>query len=211
MNTKKGRRAFIKQAATIGSGLVLTGGVPASAQEQESDIFEVIKNRRSVRKFKPTPVPDEHITKILEAGRYAPTPRNRQDWKFIVVKDKAKIDELKDECIKMAGDNSKQYFTDYLSAPVYIVILAGAKTRSPENELLSGAAAAGNIFLAARALGYGSVFCRNSVPEEIARKVFNISDDYQWVCITPIGVPDQWPKTPPKKELEEFVVENQFT
>ncbi len=212
MNRKQGRRTFIKQAAAIGTGLVLAGGsVSASAGQGESDIFEAIKKRRSVRKFKPTPVPDEHITKILEAGRYAPTPRNRQDWKFIVVKDKAKIDELKDQCIKMAGDDSKQYYTDYLSAPVYIVILAGAKTKSPENELLSGAVAAGNIFLAARALGYGSVFCRNSIPEQIARKVFKISDDYQWVCITPIGVPDQWPKTPPKKKLEEFIVENQFT
>jgi len=212
MNIKKDRRTFIKQAAAIGSGLVLAGGnTPASAQEPESDIFEVIKKRRSVRKFKSTPVPDEHITKILEAARYAPTPHNRQDWKFIVVKDKTKIDELKEQCIKMAGNDSKQYFTDYLSAPVYIVILAGAKTKNPENELLSGAVAAGNAFLAARALGYGTVFCRNSVPEQIARKVFNISDDYQWVCITPVGVPDEWPQTPPKKKLEEFIVNNQFT
>ena len=212
MNTKKDRRTFIKQAAAIGSGFVLAGGnASANAGQGESDIFEVFKKRRSVRKFKSTPVPDEHITKILEAARFAPTPRNRQDWKFIVVKDKAKIDELKDQCIKTAGDDSKQYYTDYLSAPVYIVILAGAKTRSPENELLSGAVAAGYLFVAARALGYGTVFCRNSVPEDIARKVFNISDDYQWICITPVGVPDEWPDTPPKKKLEEFIVNNQFT
>lgn len=212
MDTKKDRRTFIKQAAAISSGFVLAGGTAsANAQESVSDIFEVFKKRRSVRKFKSTPVPDEHITKILEAARYAPTPRNRQDWKFIVVKDKAKIDELKDQCIKMAGDNSKQYYTDYLSAPAYIVILAGAKTKNPGNELLSGAVAAGYLFIAARALGYGTVFCRNSIPEGIARKVFNISDDYQWICITPVGVPDEWPDMPPKKKLEEFIVENQFT
>jgi len=212
MNAKQDRRTFIKQAAAIGSGLVLVGGnVSASAQGPESDIFEVIKKRRSVRKFKSTPVPDEHITKILEATRYAPTPRNRQDWKFVVVKDRAKIDELKVQCIQAAGEDSKQYYTDYLSAPVYIVILAGGKTKSPENELLSGAVAAGYLFLAARALGYGTVFCRNSIPEQIARKVFNISDEYQWVCITPVGVPDEWPQMPPKKDLEEFVVHNQFT
>jgi len=212
MNTKKDRRTFIKQAAAIGSGLVIAGGnVSSSAQEPKSDIFDIIKKRRSVRKFKSTLVPDEHITKILEAARYAPTPRNRQDWKFVVVKDRVKIDELKNQCIKMAGDDSKQYYTDYLSAPVYIVVLAGAKTRSPENELLSGAVAAGYIFIAARALGYGTVFCRNSVPEEIARKAFNISDDYQWVCITPIGVPDDRPEMPPKKDLDELIVNNQFT
>ena len=199
----------MKLGATIGTGLVLGGmNTTANGQGEGSDltVFYVSKKRRSVRKFKSTPVPDEHITKILEVAASAPTPRNRQDWKFIVVKDRAKIDELKDECIKMAGDNAKQYVTDYLSAPVYIVVLTGAKTRSPENELLSGAVAAGYLFLAARALGYGTVFCRNSVPEQIARKVFNISEDYQWVCITPVGVPAEWPETPPKKSLEELIV-----
>lgn len=211
MNTKPSRRTFMKRTALIGSGLALFGSSDSAiAQDNKSDVFEVIKTRRSVRKFKSTPVPDEHITKILEAACLAPSPRNRQDWKFIVVKDRAKIDELKEQCIKMAGERSKQYFTDYLSAPVYIVILAGAKTRSPGNELLSGALAAGYLFLAARALGYGTVFCRNSVPEQIARKVFNISEDYQWVCITPVGVPDQWPQTPPKKNVKDLIVNNQL-
>ena len=212
MNEKSDRRSFMKKSIVIGSGLVLVGSsVSASAQGPESDVFDVIKKRRSVRKFKSTPVPDEHITKILEAARFAPTPRNRQDWKFVVVKDRDKIDELKEQCIKMAGEDSKQYYTDYLSAPVYIVILAGGKTKNPENDLLSGAVAAGYFFLAARALGYGTVFCRNSVPEQIARKVFNIPDEYQWVCITPVGVPDEWPDTPPKKDVKELVVHNQFT
>ncbi len=210
MDRNKDRRSFLKYGVTIGSGLALGSmNITANGEAHNGDstVFEVSKKRRSVRKFESTPVPDEHITKILEVAASAPTPRNRQDWKFIVVKDRAKIDELKDECIKIAGDNAKQYVTDYLSAPVYIVILAGARTRSPENELLSGAVAAGYLFLAARALGYGTVFCRNSVPEQIARKVFNISDDYQWVCITPVGVPAEWPETPPKKSLEELVVQ----
>ena len=51
-----------------------------------------------------------------------------------------------------------------------VVILAAGKTRNPGNDLLSGAVAAGYLFLAARALGYGTVFCRNSIPEPIARK-----------------------------------------
>lgn len=209
MNDSKNRRSFLKLGATVGTGLVLGGiNTTSNGQGQGSDstVFDVSKKRRSVRKFKSTPVPDEHITKILEVAASAPTPHNRQDWKFIVVKDRAKIDELKDECIKIAGDSAKQYVTDYLSAPVYIVVLAGARTRSPENELLSGAVAAGYLFLAAQALGYGTVFCRNSVPEQIARKVFNISEDYQWVCVTPVGVPAEWPETPPKKSLDELVV-----
>jgi nitroreductase len=211
MHTKSNRRTFFKRGAIIGSGLLLTNsGTLVCGQELQSDVFGVIQKRRSVRKFKSTPIPNDHITKILEAASFAPTPRNRQDWKFIIVTDKAKIDELKDRCIAEAGEQSKQYYTDYLSAPVYIVVLAGGKTQNPGNDLLSGALAAGYLFLAARALGYGTVFCRNSIPEQIARKVFNIPEDFQWVCITPIGVPDEWPQTPPKKNVQELIVQNQF-
>jgi nitroreductase len=211
MEAKSNRRTFVKQGAIIGSGFLLTNrGVTAQSQVLQSDVFDVIRKRRSVRKFKPTPVPDEHITQILEAASFAPTPRNRQDWKFVIIKDRAKINELRDQCIAQVGEQAKQYYTDYLSAPVYIVVLAGGKTKNPGNDLLSGALAAGYLFLAARALGYGTVFCRNSVPEQIARKVFNIPKDLQWICITPIGVPDEWPKTPPKKDVKEMVVQNQF-
>ncbi|MEJ2705132.1 MAG: nitroreductase family protein [Sedimentisphaerales bacterium] len=211
MHAKSNRRTFVKQSALVGSGLMLAGGgASAHGQALQSDIFEVIRKRRSVRKFRPTPVPADHVTKILEAGSFAPTPRNRQAWKFVVVTDRAKINNLRDECIAAIGEQSKQYFTDYMSAPVYIVILADGKTQNPGNDLLSGALAAGYMFLAARALGYGTVFCRNSVPEPIARKVFNIPDDLQWVCITPIGVPDEWPQTPPKKDVKELIVQNQF-
>jgi nitroreductase len=211
MHAKSNRRTFVKQGAIIGSGLMMaSSGFSARGQGLQSDVFDVIRKRRSVRKFKQTPVPDDHISKILEAARFAPTPRNRQDWKFIVVTDRTKIGDLRDQCIAQAGDRSRQYYTDYLSAPVYIVILVGGKTKNPGNDLLSGALAAGYLFLAARALGYGTVFCRNSIPEPIARKVFNIPEEYQWVCITPVGVPYEWPDTPPKKDVKEMVVHNKF-
>ena len=211
MPSKANRRIFMKDTMVLGTGLLLAVNRSSTpAQGNESDIFEVIRKRRSVRKFKPTPVPDDHIHQILTAACFAPTPRNRQDWKFVVVTDQKKIDELKDRCIAQAGEQSKQYYSDYLSAPVYIVVLAGGKTSNPENDLLSGALAAGYLFLAARALGYGTVFCRNSIPEQTARNVFNIPEEYQWICITPVGVPDEWPETPPKKDVNELIVQNQF-
>ena len=51
------------------------------------DFMELLKYRRSIRKFKPDPIPDEYITKILDAARYAMSGANSQPWQFIVIRD----------------------------------------------------------------------------------------------------------------------------
>ena len=54
---------------------------------QIDEYLELVKRRRSIRRFKPDPIPDEWVNKILEAGRWAPSGANGQPWEFIVVKD----------------------------------------------------------------------------------------------------------------------------
>ena len=53
------------------------------------NLFDAIKGRKSIRRFKQTPVPDEDIEKILDAGRRAPSANNTQPWSFLVIKDRA--------------------------------------------------------------------------------------------------------------------------
>ena len=65
--------------------------------------------------------------------------------------------------------------------------------------------AAGYLMVAARALGYGTVFCTDSFPFDVVKRVFDIPDRYEVVCTTPLGVPVEWPAAPPKKALEDFV------
>lgn len=55
---------------------------------QADEFFSFIRNRRSVRRFKPDPIPDEYVEKILDAGRWAMSGANAQPWEFIVVKDR---------------------------------------------------------------------------------------------------------------------------
>ena len=59
--------------------------------------LELAKNRRSIRRFKPDPIPDEYVDKIIEAARWAPSGFNSQPWEFVVIKDK----KLKDEVMKI--------------------------------------------------------------------------------------------------------------
>ena len=60
-----------------------------------NSFLELVKKRRSVRRFKPDPVPDEDIEKIIDAARWAPSGFNTQPWEFVVVREK----ELKDKII----------------------------------------------------------------------------------------------------------------
>jgi nitroreductase len=59
--------------------------------------------------------------------------------------------------------------------------------------------------LAARALGYGTVFITDAIPESLTKEVLQIPDRYTRVCITPLGVPVDWPNTPEKKKLEDMI------
>lgn len=58
------------------------------------DILDVIITRKSIRRYKPDPVPDEMIDKILEAARWAPTGENHQPWRLIVVRDPETIKKI---------------------------------------------------------------------------------------------------------------------
>jgi nitroreductase len=178
-----------------------------------------------VRKFKPDAVPEADLRRILDAARSAPTARNQQPWKFLVVRDPAKIAALKSACIERAlglGDPKKPLSEDekkqretgirksydgYFSAPVYIVVLTDNQSKYPNYNHWDGALAGGYLMLAARALGYGTVFIAESIPDEVTKKVLNIPDRYARVCITPLGVPVEWPRSPKKKPLEDFIAQ----
>jgi nitroreductase len=197
---------------------------PAVYTPEQQYLFDIFKNRRSVRKFKSNPIPQEHIEKILDIARSAPTSGNQQPWKFLVVQDREKIDRLLDECVESALDRARQRegfdpnkeeslreqymerIGNYLSAPVYVVVLVDKNSRYPSYNIYDGSLAAGYLMIAARALGYGTVFITDALPVGLVKEVFAIPDNFVRICITPIGIPESWPDPPTKKPLHEFAV-----
>ncbi len=106
------------------------------------DLFEAIQNRKSIRRFRQTAVPDEDINRILDAGRWAPSANNTQPWSFIVIKDPgmladmaSAVREMIDRMIPFA-ENEKQaqrlaayksnYYTFFENAPVVIAVFMEA-------------------------------------------------------------------------------------
>jgi nitroreductase len=195
--------------------------ITGRAAKPMPDIWDVFKSRRSVRSFTKDTIPEADIVKIIDAARMAPTSGNQQPWKFLVIRDQDKINLMKQKCIEprlrrdssaWKGMNSEQYaallksrMDNYYSAPVYIIILTDNYSTYPDYNHWDGPLAAGYLMLAARALGYGTVFITDAIPESITREVFSIPDQYTRVCITPLGVPAEWPEAHGKKPLETFI------
>jgi nitroreductase len=225
------RRDFMKLAIAAGTPLAWASspraafGQTGKPDGDELTFFETVSARRSVRQFLPTPVPEDHLRRILDAARLAPTSGNQQPWRFLVVRDPGLITSLKDTCIEKSlearrargftiSDEMRESvsasFRGYFSAPVYVVVLTDNESRYPTYNHWDGPLAAGYLMLAARALGYGTVFITDSVPEDVTREVLNIPDRFTRVCITPIGVPEAWPESPEKKDLDEFMVHDRF-
>jgi nitroreductase len=214
---------------TLISIILFAMALSSAVLSAEMNLFETIMGRRSVREYKSDPVPREDIEKVLNSARMAPTSGNQQPWKFLVITEGEQITNLKEACIAAALDRHKddeeyhgeeaqaklkkragEYYAKVFSAPVYIVVLTDTESKYPTYNVHDGPLAAGYLMLAARALGYGTVYMTDSISEEITRTVLGIPDRYKRVCITPLGVPVEWPDTPAKKDISEFIVYERF-
>ncbi len=115
------------------------------------DALEVIRTRRSIRKYLDRPVPGELIQKLLAAAMQAPSARNQQPWQFVVIDDRAILARIPPIMpnAAMAG-----------SAPLAILVCGDLGLEKSEGYwLVDCAAATENMLLAAHALGLGAVWC----------------------------------------------------
>lgn len=163
-------------------------------------VLEVIRRRRSIRRYKPVPVEEEKIRRVLEAARLAPSAANRQPWKFIVVKDP----EIKE---KLREAYPRDWFA---SAPVVIVACAmpgkaWVRRDGEEYWKVDVSIAMEHLVLEAAEEGLGTCWI-GAFDEGAAKRVLGIPPDVRVVAMTPLGYPDEekGPVTN-RKRLEEIV------
>ena len=161
------------------------------------NVFEAIKTRRSVRKYKPQPIPEEHLNQILTAAQLAPSASNRQPWRFIVVRDP----EIK-RSLGVAARN-QTWISD---AGVIIAALAMDKKnpeiseRWAERDVMT---AIEHMVLAAWELGYGSCWV-GAFEEDQVKGLLKVPKEMTVIILLPIGVPDQQPEPKSRKALAEL-------
>jgi nitroreductase len=167
------------------------------------DILEVIKTRRSVRKYKPKAILDEDLEKILTAAQLAPSAGNKQPWRFIVVRDT----ETKLKLGEIARDQT--WISD---AGVIIIALAMDKNspevyeRWVERDVMT---AVEHMVLTAWSLGLGSCWI-GAFYEDQVKKLLDIPDEMTVINLLPIGVPDHSPEARGRKPLNEIFHEGKY-
>ncbi len=146
------------------------------------DLIELIKTRRSIRKFIDRPVEKDKILQILEAGRWAPSGGNRQPWRFIVVTDKEKMRKFDPYAHQPWVEN----------ATCMIVVCVNpfdTWERYDENDLCyiqDASAAIQNMLLMIHYLGLGGVWIATFSKKEV-KKALKIPKHIQILAIIPFG------------------------
>ncbi len=163
------------------------------------DTFECIKARRSVRSYSGRDIEGEKLNAILDAARLAPSANNRQNWKFIVVKDP----ELREQI--SAAAKGQKFVAE---APVVIAACAvntdHVMTCGHPAYLVDLAIAIDHMTLAARAMGIGSCWI-GAFEQEKVKKILAVPDSSTVVELLPLGYPSEWPPAKPRKSLEEII------
>lgn len=172
-------------------------------------MLEQMKNRRSIRKYKADPVPQEILDQIIEVGLYAPSGMGQQNTIIVQVTDPALRNEIARRNCEIGG--WEPGFDPFYGAPAILIVLAEKGWR---NWAYDGSLVMGNLMLATHALGLGGIWI-NRAKEEFEQE--------EWQqFLADIGVPGQWegvghcavgyidgpvPEAAPRKDGRVFWVE----
>lgn len=163
------------------------------------DIYDAIKKRKSIRKYKPKEVEEDKLLRILEAARLAPSASNRQEWRFVVVRNRKTREKLKE-----AAKN--QSFV----AQASVVIACCAET--DEHRMTCGqlcypidvAVAIEHMALAAVAEGLGTCWI-GAFYEDKVKEILNIPQEIKVVELLALGYPAEDPAPREKHPLERIL------
>jgi len=168
------------------------------------ELYQELEERRSVRKYKSEPVAEEKLKRILEAARISPSWSNLQCWRFIIVSEQAKKNEL----ASSMPDNNPAKRAVGETAPLVIVLCADpGESGNPDGKdyyMLDAGIAMQQLMLAAHAEGLGTCWV-GWFDEEKVRETCSVPPQYRIVGLTPLGVPEKQPSERPRKDFTDIL------
>ena len=162
-------------------------------------ILSEILDRRSIKRFKPTPVNKEKLERVLEAGRLAPSAKNRQEWRFVVIQKKA----LREKVTEAAFGDEKVG-----QAPVVIAFCTtNIEYKMPNGQLaypIDLAFAAAFMVLQAGKEGLGTC-CTTTFDEQKVKDLITVPYSMKVVLLLLVGHPAEMPEASPRKPFKSIV------
>ncbi|MHA2061970.1 MAG: nitroreductase family protein, partial [Candidatus Sifarchaeia archaeon] len=167
------------------------------------DFEEVLKSRRSIRKYTDEDVSEESVRQIIEAGMLAPSAGNMQSWEFIIVRDQTTKYSLSQESLGQKH---------ILDVPVVIVVVANTKIAEKRYGsrgrdvycFLGTGAAIQNMLLTAASLGLGTSWV-GSFKEHPVQDILNLPAEIRPVGVIALGHPAETPDIPKRRNYKEIV------
>ena len=162
-------------------------------------ILEEILNRRSIQRFKPTPVSEAKLERVLEAGRLAPSAKNRQEWRFVAIQKKSMREKVKEAAF---GEEKVG------QAPVIIALCTtNIEYRMPNGQLsypVDLGIAAGFMTLQAVKEGLGTCLL-TTFDEAKLMELITVPYSMKVVLLLLLGHPAELPEPHPRKPLRSVV------
>ena len=161
------------------------------------NVRDAIAARRSIRAYKEQPIEDDKLRRVLEAGRLAPSARNMQEWKFVVVRDKSVIQKMVDVCRgqKFVGEAGAVVVA---CAVKHDLVMSCGQYAYP----IDIAIAVDHMSLAAVEEDLGSCWI-GAFYEDKAKELLGIPDDVRAAIILTLGYPAESPGPKPRNPFEE--------
>ncbi len=181
------------------------------------DVLEAIKNRRTIRTYKTTPVGQETLDIILEAGRLAPSWGNTQTWRWVVIQDQNLKMQIAEKVLRSGNRGTEAVKT----APVVIAACAelnraGFREGQPTTDkggywyMFDAGLALENMVLAAESLGLGTLFIGGMDARKL-ESLLGVPSGYACVILMVLGYPDEKPAARPRKGVAELVFRDRFS
>jgi nitroreductase len=179
------------------------------------EFMDVVRQRRSVRKYEETPIPDEKLDTLLEAVKWAPSWANTQCWEIIVIKDPVVKEKLQSSLPAKGQPATKAM----VQAPVVLAVCGKTKSSGYYKDLVTTkfgdwfmfdlGIACQNICLTAHSLGLGTVMV-GLFDHDKAAGILNVPAGYELVVLIPLGFPAKQTSAPRRREISEFIHHDTF-
>jgi len=171
------------------------------------EFYDVVGNRKSIKKFKNTPINEEKLARMINAAMMSPSWKNKTSYKFILVDEKKELEQIS-KSIMNKDDSAMQSIID---APMTAVVVsdpdASGEVENKEYYLVDSAIAMEHFVLSATNEGYGTCWIA-AVNEDIIKKALSIPQNYKVVAITPIGEIAETKEHYDKKDVKDIVFSN---